>query len=232
MDISQLAQCLRALVAENDEVAVPHLGVFSSELMPASFSENLSTINPPYRKLYFQKEDVSTDEAQLFVRGVAKILNITAVEAETETAWCINRLSSILEGDKVCELPGFGKMKANSSNDFFFVPEDDLDIFDDTMGLESIHLRVAPEQQAKPAGSSKPKAAEKPAPKPKAPAAAKPKKPRTKLGAGWIVLIVLLVLAVAVAALWMIYPQQASAILDRILYSKEELELLKWGNLL
>lgn len=245
MDISQLAQCLRALVAENDEVAVPHLGVFSSELMPASFSENLSTINPPYRKIYFRKEDISAEDAFSFVDGVAKLRGISFDEAQNELSWCVGRLISILEGDRVCELPGFGKMKTNSSNDFFFVPEENLDIFADTLGLESIHLRVAPEPQLEPQPELQlePQLEPQPELQPESqpePAPEKPqtqqtppalKSPRKRLAAGWIVLIALLVAVVLVAVLLILFPEQASYILDRILYTKEELELIEWGNL-
>lgn len=238
MDISQLAQCLRALVAENDEVAVPHLGVFSSELMPASFSENLSTINPPYRKIYFRKEDISAEDAFSFVDGVAKLRGISFDEAQNELSWCVGRLTSILEGDRVCELPGFGKMKTNSANDFFFVPEENLDIFADTLGLESIHLKVAPEPQPEQKAEPQP-APEKPQPEQKAESAPQApqsttetrKSPRKRLAAGWIVLIALLVAVVLVAVLLILFPEQASYILDRILYTKEELELIEWGNL-
>lgn len=233
MDISQLAQCLRALVAENDEVAVPHLGVFSSELMPASFSENLSTINPPYRKIYFRKEDISAEDAFSFVDGVAKLRGISLDEAQNELSWCVGRLISILEGDRVCELPGFGKMKTNSSNDFFFVPEENLDIFADTLGLESIHLRVAPEPQLEPQPEPQPESQPEPAPEKPQTQQTPPalKSPRKRLAAGWIVLIALLVAVVLVAVLLILFPEQASYILDRILYTKEELELIEWGNL-
>ena len=233
MDISQLALCLRALVAENDEVAVPHLGVFSSELMPASFSENLSTINPPYRKIYFRKEDISAEDAFSFIDGVAKLRGISFDEAQNELSWCVGRLISILEGDRVCELPGFGKMKTNSANDFFFVPQENLDIFADTLGLESIHLKVASEPQLEPQPELQPESQPEPAPEKPQTQQTPPalKSPKKRLAAGWIVLIALLVAVVLVAVLLILFPEQASYILDRILYTKEELELIEWGNL-
>ena len=45
---------------------------------------------------------------------------------------------------------------------------------------------------------------------------------------GWIVLIVLAVLLVLFIAASYLFTEQMSPILDRLLYSKEELELLQW----
>ena len=52
--------------------------------------------------------------------------------------------------------------------------------------------------------------------------------PELRLHWGWIVLIVLAVLLVLFIAASYLFTEQMSPILDRLLYSKEELELLQW----
>ena len=52
--------------------------------------------------------------------------------------------------------------------------------------------------------------------------------PERRLHWGWIVLIVVAVLLVLFIAASYLFTEQMSPILDQLLYSKEELELLQW----
>ena len=53
MDIELLSNMVRELVLSHDEVGLPGLGSFVTEMVPASFSDRGYTINPPYRRLTF-----------------------------------------------------------------------------------------------------------------------------------------------------------------------------------
>ena len=54
MDIDLFSNIVKDLILDNDEVTLPGLGTFVSELMPSSFSDKGYTINPPYRRLSFR----------------------------------------------------------------------------------------------------------------------------------------------------------------------------------
>ncbi|MBQ0025651.1 MAG: hypothetical protein KBT00_08070 [Bacteroidales bacterium] len=141
MDIGAFSKCVKDAICDLERVAVPHLGVFQAELMPASYSDRQTTINPPYRKMSFRKCEVSPKEGLPFLQRVAEATNTGFEGAEVELAWCLSRLCSELESTKVCSLPGLGKMKANSSNDFFFIPDADLDIYPEGSGFEPICIK-------------------------------------------------------------------------------------------
>lgn len=241
------ARCLKELVADNDEVAVPHLGVFHTQKMPASFSDNLSTINPPYRKVSFCKRAILPEESTLVISKVASTMGVPAEQASVELDWCLSRLSSELEGAKSCDLPGFGKMKSNSSNDFFFVPDEDLDIFTEGLGFEAIHLRIAPDVVPEPipelspfkesAAESVPEEIDEPVPEEinePAPEEFEVNVQGHAKDSGkhsiWLVIaIVAVVLISACIVFYFLCPQEASDLLDNILYTEEELELIR-GN--
>ena len=53
MDVELLSRIIRELIIDHDEVALPQVGTFVAEMVPASFSDRGYTVNPPYRRLSF-----------------------------------------------------------------------------------------------------------------------------------------------------------------------------------
>ena len=239
MEIGVFAKCIKELIVENDRVDVPYLGSFTAELMPATYSDRQTTIHPPYRKMSFHKGEVSLAEGRLLLDKVRRELGVNLDQAGVELGWCLSRLNSELEGRKRCPLPGLGMMRANARNEFFFVPDDDLDIWPDGIGFEPIAIKMPKEEMPEPvveeaSEDEKPEQRSEILEQPQAcldaetqnrVEEARVKKP---LHWGWIVLIVLAVLLVLFIAASYLFTEQMSPILDRLLYSKEELELLQW----
>ena len=239
MEIGVFAKCIKELIVENDRVDVPYLGSFTAELMPATYSDRQTTIHPPYRKMSFHKGEVSLAEGRLLLDKVRRELGVNLDQAGVELGWCLSRLNSELEGRKRCPLPGLGMMRANARNEFFFVPDDDLDIWPDGIGFEPIAIKMPKEEIPEPVveEASEDEKPEQRSEIPEQPQAcldaetqnrveeARVKKP---LHWGWIVLIVVAVLLVLFIAASYLFTEQMSPILDRLLYSKEELELLQW----
>lgn len=252
MEIGVFAKCIKELIVENDRVDVPYLGSFTAELMPATYSDRQTTIHPPYRKMSFHKGEVSLAEGRLLLDKVRRELGVNLDQAGVELGWCLSRLNSELEGRKRCPLPGLGMMRANARNEFFFVPDDDLDIWPDGIGFEPIAIKMPKEEMSEPVveEASEDEKPEQRSEIPEQPQAcldaetqnrveeARVKEedyvqvghdePERRLHWGWIVLIVLAVLLVLFIAASYLFTEQMSPILDRLLYSKEELELLQW----
>ena len=61
MDIDLFSEMIKNLILDNDEVTLPGLGTFVSELMPSTFSDKGYTINPPYRRLSFRQRENNAD---------------------------------------------------------------------------------------------------------------------------------------------------------------------------
>ena len=143
MDIALFSKCIKDLIAANDRVDVPYLGSFTAELMPASYSDRQTTIHPPYRKMSFHKGEVSLSQGRLVLDKVMQETGVSLDQAGVELGWCLSRLCSELEGSKICKLPDLGVMRANARNEFYFVPDDDLDIWPDGIGLEPVSIKVS-----------------------------------------------------------------------------------------
>lgn len=143
MEINLFSKCIRELIVENDRVDVPYLGTFTAEMMPAAYSDRQTTIHPPYRKMSFHKGEVGLSEGKMLLDKVSAEAGVSLDQAGVELGWCLSRLCSELEGSKSCKLPGLGVMRANSRNEFFFVPDDDLDIWPDGLGFEPISIKIS-----------------------------------------------------------------------------------------
>ena len=119
------------------------------------------------------------------------------------------------EQAKTCVIPGLGVMKADSQNEYYFIPEDsELDYYEG-LGLEPVYVRQAKYKHLK------------------------KKKKRSKhsaLGVIALILVIILLLAIGIAvAAYFLKEDYTLAdmiwcwcdeVLNHLLYSKEELELL------
>ena len=243
MEINLFSKCVRDLIVENDRVAVPHLGVFSAMMMPASYSDRQTTIHPPYRKMQFHKEDVSIQDGALLLDKIVAETGVSQEQAGVELGWCLSRLCSELEGRKSCKLPGLGTMRANARNEFFFVPDEDLDIWPDGLGFEPISIKVServPEPELELHDVlEEPK--ESKGPEETLPSgdfvfsrkqewSARPEEYERMYGRRmhplWVVAMVVGVLLILFVAASYLFTEEMSPILDRLLYTKEELKLL------
>lgn len=236
MEISLFSKCIKDLIAENDRVVVPYLGTFAAEMMPAAYSDRQTTILPPYRKMTFHKENVALSDGKLLLKKVVAETGVSFEQAGVELGWCLSRLCSELEGHKNCKLPGLGVMRANARNEFFFVPDDDLDIWPDGLGFEAISIKVSEKMPGQAGPDAEGPDRQKEAPQEPRVAEAvtetaqeQPKlapKPHRRMKPVWIVLIVVAALLLLFVAACYLFTDEMSPILDRLLYSKEELDLL------
>ena len=144
MDVELLSRIIRELIIDHDEVALPQVGTFVAELVPASFSDRGYTVNPPYRRLSFVQRPGSDT---LLVDFYAKANGMDLRMAESYLGDFLSELRKVLEERKVIVLPGLGRLRATRENALFFVPEEDLDIYPDGFGLKSVSLKHIPSEQ-------------------------------------------------------------------------------------
>ena len=246
MEVGVFSKCIKELILDHDEVGVPGLGVFSAQLMPASFSDHRTTINPPYRELTFRKCEVTPEEGSMLNDFICSEMHVSPEQADVELKWCLSRIRSELEGNRTCTLPGLGAMRSTSQSDYFFVSDDNLDIFPDGFGLEPVSIRAIDEKPArrKPTRAEKRSTrrlsrAERRAAKaarttpPRVTAEDKPAKRRRLPVLVRILLWLLAIAAIAVGAILLVFPdgfagfgEFFSGVMDHLLYTKEELQLL------
>ena len=140
MDIDLLSKMVKELILDRDEVTLPGVGTFVAETVPASFSDRGYTINPPYRRLSFRQRRDTVDDS--LVRMYARINAIDVEKAERVVAEFLVGMKDVLIQKKIIVFPGLGRLRATKENNFFFVADEDLDIYPGGFGLEPVSLKT------------------------------------------------------------------------------------------
>ena len=146
MDIDLLSKMVKELILDNDEVSLPGVGSFVAELVPSSFSDKGYTINPPYKRLSFRKKAGASDN--VLIDFYAKSNNVDKETASKIVIDFLSEMQKVLELRKSIVFPGLGKLRATKENIFFFVADEDLDIYPEGFGLEPISLKTHEETPA------------------------------------------------------------------------------------
>lgn len=277
MDIDLLSKMVAELILDNDEVALPGLGTFVAEEVPSSFSDKGYTINPPYRRLSFRQK-VSRDTKLIDFYAYNNHLDSQTAASILQTY--LMELKDVLMSRKMVVFPGLGRLRATRENNFFFIPDEDLNIYPDGYGLEPVSLKTHEETEdevqsvvaglqsmisadilvadanaaeAQPVSAVKPQAEEAAAPVVAEPAAepqkedsaapavnepsveprkedtpveTAPEKPARKRP-GWKIAAAVLIAAALLLVLFLILAKVAPDFIDRILYSPEELQIIR-----
>lgn len=275
MDIDLLAKMVKEAILDHDVVTLPGVGCFVAELVPSSFSDKGYTINPPYRRLYFSpKQGTDTFLADLYARDNQGVDAGMANRILTEF---LAEMKEILKVKKTVVFPGLGRLRATRENHFFFVADEDLDIYPEGLGLVPLSLKThvetpeevatavaglaeliaEPEPEPEPVeepetepvavpvekipeqvekipeqvGNDEPKLGPEPAPEPvPVPesvegAVAEPEVPKRN----WVrILLIALGAVAALLVLCALLGRIAPGLMDHFLYSKEELEILRY----
>ena len=288
MDIDLLAKMVKEAILDHDVVTLPGVGCFVAELVPSTFSDKGYTINPPYRRLYFSpKQGTDTFLADLYARDNQGVDAGMANRILTEF---LAEMKEILKVKKTVVFPGLGRLRATRENHFFFVADEDLDIYPEGLGLVPLSLKThvetpeevatavaglaeliaepepepvavpvekipeqvdepkpvpepapepvpepvpelapapapEPEPEPKPEPEEKPTPEPVPVPEPVEEPVAEPEVPRRN----WVrILLIALGAVAALLVLCALLGRIAPGLIDHFLYSKEELEILRY----
>ena len=244
MDIDLLAKMVKEAILDHDTVTLPGVGCFVAELVPSTFSDKGYTINPPYRRLYFSpKQGGDTYLVDLYARDNEEVDTDMATRILTEF---LTEMKEVLKVKKTVVFPGLGRLRATRENHFFFVADEDLDIYPEGLGLAPLSLKThveTPEEVATTVAGLAELIAE-PVPEPEAepvpepvegPAEeipdqvgndeVKPKESHRKL---WRILWIVLSVLVGLLLVFVLLSRIAPGLLDPLLYSKEELQILRY----
>lgn len=138
MDIDLLSRIVKELITDHDKVGLPGLGTFVAEVVPASFSDKGYTINPPYRRLSFHPDNTETD---LLVKFYSDSNHVPLEASRVYITEFLSELKQVLIQRKTVIFPGLGRLRATKENNFFFVPDEDLDIYPDGFGLQPVSMK-------------------------------------------------------------------------------------------
>lgn len=138
MDIDLLSKMVKELILDNDAVTLPGIGSFVAEVVPSSFSDKGYTIHPPYRRLLFSPREGGDT---LLVDAYCSANDASPEDATRILVDFLSELKERLKEHKSMVFPGLGKLRATRENHFFFVADEDLDIYPAGFGLESVSLK-------------------------------------------------------------------------------------------
>lgn len=139
MDIDLLARMVKEVVMDHDSVTLPGVGCFVTELVPAAFADRGYTILPPYRRLYFTPKQ---GEDSYLVDLYAKANSVPKADANRILTDFLAEMKEVLKVKKTIIFPGLGRLRATRENHFFFVADEDLDIYPSGFGLQPISLKT------------------------------------------------------------------------------------------
>lgn len=280
MDIDLLAKMVKEAILDHDAVTLPGVGCFVAELMPSTFSDKGYTINPPYRRLYFSpRQGTDTLLRDMYV-DANRADGVDAPMAERILTEFLAEMKEILKVRKMVLFPGLGRLRATRENHFFFVADEELDIWPEGLGLAPISLKThvetpeevasavaglaeliiepspepAPEPVPEPAPAPEPALEPEPIPEP-APEPEPVTEPvpepvpepdpeptlevrhepvvtrareRESFPTFWKVLLIVLGALIVLLAIYALVGRLAPGWVDKLLYSPEELEILRY----
>ena len=235
MTIESFTSCLEEFIMEHDRLLVPGLGSFTAGLQAATISDNGFTINPPYRKLEFiYGEDLGIGENEQYdyLYSIKEKMDLEKVREEL--AEIISEIKREVEANSLVELPGLGKLRSLGDGHLFFVMDKDAQIYPEGFALSSVSLknRVSgiPEVVAAPNPVEQPVAAteghnEAVSKEQKVADGLARKKKRMPV----VVKVILWLLGIALLLLagFMALAYFCPDFIDTLLYSPDEIELLK-----
>ena len=205
MDFNLICSLIQQLLIKNERVVLPQTGELVVEATPASFMDDGKTILPPCKKLLFRQGEAEGKYEQW----------------QEELS---GRIREELNSDGVSQVPGLGTFKDDGEGVISFFADPDFDFAPDSFSLEAISLEV--NEPVKPQVEEK-----------LAPAIGTEKKTQQSMEQKrkvqkWVVWSAVVVILLLVLVLFVIlFKEDFMELLKRILYSKEELEIMqKWAS--
>lgn len=232
MDVELLSKMVTELIIDHDVVGLPCMGSFVASEVPATFSDKGYTINPPYRKLSFS-ESVSDDGLLYSLYAASNGVGIE--EAKSNMDAFLTDLREALKLRKSVSLPSLGRLRSTEENKFFFVADEDLDIYPEGFGLKAVSLKThsVPDEMLvipplspsviKKEDVKEEKTAEPDAEKVEVCSEQHSHRNRSRL---WVVVLALVLAAILLPILFLALSRLAPNFIDTLLYTPEELKII------
>ncbi len=224
MTIDTFTSLLNEFILERDLVAVPGLGTFVIKSQNAGISDNGFTINPPCRRLEFVCDAERHDsEDSDFSALCAKKMGKTVEQTSSEVDDLVKQINRSLDKEGVVVLPEFGKLRRLSDGSRFFIMDKDARIDSEYFGLESVSLKNRPEIKLN--------TVEERQTEEKVQAQNAQKVERKKRPAVVNVILLIILLAALFVIGFYVLMNYFPDLLDRLLYSPQELEIIRGNNI-
>ncbi|MBR5074513.1 MAG: hypothetical protein IKX26_04695 [Bacteroidales bacterium] len=249
---ADLSSLFRKIVLRDGELILPFMGAIRLEDVPASFSEDGMVICPPSKKLAFDNYNLSSND--ILLNEYALQREISRMAAKKALHRDLEDLRVKVEKEGSFTLEGFGTFLFDKENGYSVDPAPGFELSTETFGLSTLDFREKPEEviiteelepvvepepvpEPEPEPVSEPVVEPEPEPMPEPepvaevveePVAEEPAKKKSRSSRVLLVLLTILAILVILVLLVFIFKEELRPILEKILYSKEELEILNY----
>lgn len=251
MDKAFLSGIFRDVVLRDGELILPFMGCIKLEDVPASFSEGGLVVAPPSKKLYFDNYSLSSNDNLL--NEYAARLEVSRMAAKRALYKDVEEIRNGAEADGRYTLEGFGTFCFDKDQGYTIETDPEFMLSRDTFGLSAVDLRddsvkaeekaaeekrIAEEKRlAQEKAAEERKVAEEKAAEEKLKAEAE-KQAGEKSTAGekktsrsyrWLyILLTVLAILLILVLLVFVFKEELRPVLEKILYSKQELEIINY----
>ena len=248
MDKAFLSGIFRDIILRDGELILPFMGCIKLEDVPAAFSEGGLVVAPPSKKLYFDNYSLSSNDNLL--NEYATRLEVSRMAAKRALYKDVEEIRKGAEEDGRFTLEGFGTFCYDKEDGYTIETDPGFMLSRDTFGLSAIDLRddsvkaeeerrlaeekaaeerrIAEEKRlAEEKAAEEKRIAEERRLKEEKPAAEEKKK--TSRSYKWLyILITVLAILLILVLLVFVFKEELRPLLEKVLYSKEELEILNY----
>lgn len=227
MDLNLLAKTIKESLIENQKAEVPSLGTFLFRISAARISEDEKTILPPSGAVSFKSDPKVTGES--LIRYCSSRTGISVKSATYEIHNCIENLKRELSKEKRVHLPELGLLTPDNAGVIIFTPEDEDSICRDIFGFTAVPVKPIKENkqvQQESHTDNTLEIAEKKATQEKDKETPTPKEKKKK-GLSKAMMAAIISITAIIIVLVTIYLLGRFGLLDSIIYTEEELELIK-----
>ncbi len=209
MTVTEFSNILKVLLRRYERVEIPSVGSLLLEHIPSQIINEGTAITPPSSRIHFDSSVVEMDFSDSeVVKEYAASKGIAQKKAEEEVRSLVKSLKGELLEHSQLSLPEFGKLLFSDNSIFIFEPHPSFDPQAGSFGLEVLPLRAMPESEAEPKKANK-----------------------RKLPLFLIILLSIVGLIVLLVLVVIVFKEELTPLLERILYSKEDLQFLRENGL-
>lgn len=240
---ADLSSLFRKIVLRDGELILPFMGAIRLEDVPASFSEDGMVVCPPAKKLAFDNYNLSSND--ILLNEYALQREISRMAAKKALYKDLEDLRAKVEKEGSYSLEGFGTFLFDKENGYSVDPAPGFEISTETFGLSTLDLRDKQEPEPEPIPEPEPEPEPEPVTEPEPipepepviepvsepvpePVAEEPAKKKSRSSKVLLILLTILAILVILVLLILIFKEELRPILEKILYSKEELEILNY----
>ena len=238
MTVTELSNITKILLLRHERVQIPSMGTLLLENIPSQIINDGTAITPPCCKIHFDSSEAEMDFSDsLLVKEYAASKDITSKKAEEEVRSLVMSLKKELLENSNLSFPEFGRLLFSDNSTFTFEPHPSFETQAESFGLESLPLRAMPE----PESDLEPESEQEPEPKQENLQEVADNEPeaeqepgkinKRKLPLSLIIVLSIIGLIVLLVLVVVVFKEELTPLLERILYSKEELQFLRENGL-